>query len=143
MSTFRALVLSSFAALATIAVNPAHAQDATISMNVTSVGFVLGASGGNGVLSYEEKNYPISVGGLSVGFTVGISNAQLSGTVYNLKNLSDIEGTYGGVGAGLAVVGGGSAATLENNKGVKLELSGKEVGLVASIAAGGVTINLK
>lgn len=143
MSVSRAIAFSLIASVATITGTTAFAQDATISMEVTSAGFIIGASGGNGVLSFKGKNYPISVKGLQAGFTLGISKADMKGNVYNLKNLSDIEGTYSGGGAGAAIIGGESAVSLENSKGVKLELSGKQKGLEASISGGGVKIALE
>jgi hypothetical protein len=60
-----------------------------------------------------------------------------------LKGPTSIEGTYGVVGAGGAVVGGAGGVQLQNGNGVILQLSGPKVGAELSAAVGGVTIRLK
>jgi len=54
-----------------------------------------------------------------------------------------IAGTYGAAGAGLAFVGGGQVATLQNQRGVVLTLRGAQVGFQATLGVGGMTIALR
>jgi hypothetical protein len=45
--------------------------------------------------------------------------------------------------AGVAVAGGGKAATLQNSKGVVLRLQGRQVGFEASLSLSGMTISMQ
>ena len=121
----------------------AQAQQPTIEINISKAGFVVGVSGGNGTLFYQGKSYPLSVGGLSLGLTIGLSKAQMIGEVEGLKTLTDIQGTYGRIGASAAAGVGGQNMLLENGKGVRLRLRGRQQGVEASLDAGGLTIKLK
>ncbi len=100
-------------------------------------------SGGKGTLTYKGKSYPLSIKGLRVGATAGIATADLVGDVYNLKNAKDIEGTYSAVQASIAVAAGAKSWTLENQKKVTLNLTGKQVGLEVAFDVGGMKIELK
>ena len=106
------------------------------------VGFIVGAGGGSGTLSYHGKTYRLSVGGVSLG-SLGVASADLVGTASNLHRPSDIAGTYGAAGAGFTFVGGGQVATLQNEKGVVLTLQGRQVGFQASLGLAGMTISLR
>lgn len=115
----------------------------TIDIKKWKAGFILGIGGGGGTLKYQGKSYPIKIGGLRVGAIVGVAHADLTGTVYNMKQLSDIEGTYLAGEAAIAVGGGGKVSVLENNKGVVLKLKGMQVGIEIAIDVGGMSIKLK
>jgi hypothetical protein len=116
---------------------------ATIQLTIFKAGFILGVGGGNGVLTVNGRQYPLTVGGVSLGATIGVSQADLVGTVYNLRDPADIEGAYSGGGAGLAVAGGRSVATISNAKGVVLKLRGRQVGFSFSVNLSGMTISLR
>jgi len=109
---------------------------------VENVGFIVGVGGGSGVLRFRGRTYPLRVDGLGVG-TIGVARADLVGTASNLRAASDIAGTYSAVGAGIAVAGGGRAITLQNSKGVVLNLSGRQAGFSASLGVGGVTVSMR
>ncbi len=123
---------------------PAQAQMACqINLEITKGGFVIGASGGSGTLICDGRRYPLSVGGLSAGLVIGLASVSLVGEVRNLHEISDIEGTYSGVGASVAVGGGGDNVVSANAKGVQLVMRGKQVGLEASLDLSGMNIRLK
>ena len=103
---------------------------------------VVGVGGGTGTLTFNGRKYPLSIGGISLGATIGIASADFVGRVRHLRRASDIAGTYSAVGAGLAAAGGGSVARLRNSRGVELEVSGKQVGFMASIDLSGLRIRL-
>ena len=84
----------------------ADKPDATIDFTGGAVAFIGGVSWGGGTLHYKGKDYPLQVGGLSLG-EVGIKKFDAKGEVYHLTKVSDIEGTYA-AGAGSITV----AATL-------------------------------
>src|SRR5262245_297118 len=113
-----------------------------VRITVQNVGFIVGVGGGSGTLRFRGRNYPLRVDGLGVG-TVGISQADLVGTASNLRNASDIAGTYTAAGAGIAVAGGARAITLQNSKGVVLNLRGRQAGFSASLGVGGVTVSMR
>ena len=119
------------------------AQDAEIEFEVFRAGFIVGVGGGSGILTYKGNGYPLSVGGISLGATIGVSKAELVGNVFNLSRVEDIAGTYTAIG-GSAVLGGGvSAAELQNSKGVTLKVQGKSIGLELSLDLSGLQIKLK
>ena len=114
----------------------------SVRITVQNVGFIVGVGGGSGTLTFRGKTYPLRVDGLGVG-TVGIARADLVGTASNLRTASDIAGTYTAVGAGVAIAGGGRAVTLQNSKGVVLNLQGRQAGFSASLGVGGVTVSMR
>lgn len=116
---------------------------ATIEIKKWKVGFIVGIGGGKGTLHYKGKSYPVSIGGLRVGATVGMAEADLAGNVYNLKKLEDIEGVYTAGQAAISLVGGKKVWMLENAKGVLLKLSGKQTGIELAVDVGGMKISLK
>jgi hypothetical protein len=141
--TRRSLIISS-AALATGAMAPqAEAATGSISLRIVSAGFIFGVTGGSGVLTFGGKQYPLSIGGISAGATIGASGTDLVGTASHLHDPGDIEGIYSAVGAGLSVAGGRSAAQLTNAKGVVLRLKGRQVGFMFSIDLSGMSISLQ
>ena len=121
----------------------AEAATGSVELNIFSAGFVVGAGGGGGVLVFQGRRYPLSVGGISAGATIGASSADLVGTASNLHDARDIEGVYSAIGAGVAVAGGASAAQLSNARGVVLHLHGRQVGFKIGFALSGLTISLK
>jgi lipid-binding SYLF domain-containing protein len=123
--------------------NTALAANGTINLTVYKAGFIVGGSGGEGTLTFEGKKFPVSIGGVSLGATIGASKAELIGEAKNLKQPSDIEGVYTAVKAGVAIAGGGKVAELKNSKGVVLKVKGKEVGLELALDLSGMEIKLK
>ena len=115
---------------------------ATIKLSGGSAAAGLGVNWGGGTLTYQGKDYPISVRGLSVG-DVGLSKIEASGNVYNLTNLDDFDGNYTGVGAGAAVAGGAGATTLKNQNGVTVNLVSTTQGVKLTVGGGGVEMKLK
>jgi hypothetical protein len=67
----------------------------------------------------------------------------LVGTASNVHNPADVAGTYGAAGAGITFVGGGQVATLQNEKGVVLQVRGGQVGFQVSLGLAGMTISLR
>ena len=45
------------------AVSVANADDGTISIRIFKAGFVIGGSAGSGVLTFQGRSYPLSIGG--------------------------------------------------------------------------------
>ncbi len=122
---------------------PVYPQEATIELDIGKITFLVGGSGGFGQLHFNGQSYPLAIGGVNAGATVSFSRADLVGTVYNLNDPRDIEGIYAAGTAGIAAAAGGAAITLTNSKGVTLALSGKQLGLDASLDLSGMRISLQ
>ena len=120
----------------------AKAPDATLQLREGSIAAGIGFSWGGGTLTFRGKRFPVKVNGLSVG-SVGISRATASGSVYNLKSLDDFNGTYTAVGAGAAVAGGGSVATMQNQNGVRINLRATTQGVKFTLGAAGVNLQIQ
>ena len=116
--------------------------DATISLHAGSVAAGIGISWGSGTLKFKGKEYPIDVKGLSVG-DVGASSIEASGKVYHLKSLSDFDGNFTAVGAGLTAAGGGGVATMKNQNGVVVDLVATTRGVKFTLGAAGVDMKVK
>ena len=106
---------------------------------VLKAGFIVGAGGGRGTLTFKGHRYPLKFGGLSVG-TIGIAGVELVGTASNLQTAEDIAGSYTAVGAGVALIGGAKVARMQNARGVVLELHGVQIGLDVSLNLSGMTV---
>ena len=88
------------------------------------------------------ETYRFSVNGLTVG-DVGISTISAVGNVYNLNSPSDLAGNYAAVGAGVTVGGGGGGVSMQNQKGVRIELYTVQQGLQLTIGPQGFNIEMK
>jgi hypothetical protein len=119
-----------------------YAENGTVSMRISKVGFIVGVGGGSGTLNFKGRHYRLSIGGVSAG-TIGVASMHLVGTATNLRTAADIAGSYSAASAGLAVAGGAKVATLQNANGVVLQLQGRQVGFEASAAVSGLTISLR
>jgi hypothetical protein len=140
--TRRGLLVSTAALTVGGLVRPAQAAMGSVYMRIDSAGFIIGASGGHGTLTFRGQSYPLSIGGVSAGLTIGVSVTELVGVAYHLHNASDIQGTYSQFGAGMSVAGGAQVARLSNSRGVTLQLRGKQVGFMFSVDLSGMSISL-
>jgi hypothetical protein len=125
------------------AVSVANADDGTIRIRIFKAGFIIGGSAGEGVLTYQGRSYPLSIGGLSYGFTFGASETHFHGTVSNIHRPSDINGVYAQGGAGAAAIRGAQAVVLTNQNGAVLALSGEQNGLIVSLDLSGLVLSVK
>jgi hypothetical protein len=114
----------------------------SVRFKVAKAGFIVGVGGGSGTLNFRGKTYRLGVSGLSAG-TVGVASAEFVGTASNLQTPQDIAGTYSAVGAGVAAAGGAKAITLQNSKGVVMQLRGRQAGFEATLGVGGVEVTMQ
>ena len=142
-SALRAALVALTAVAGAALPSVASADDGSVSLVIYKAGWIIGGSGGGGVLNFHGRRYPLSTGGLDYGLVFGGSKTVLYGRVSNIYRPSDVAGVYGAAGAGLAVGGGARAIVLTNQKGAVLELSGREVGLLANADLSGLAITLK
>jgi hypothetical protein len=119
--------------------------DALVKLNFKSVGVGIGGSSGDGVLSYQGKDYPLVISGINIA-DLGVSQFQGAGKVYDLKNVADFSGNYAAAQAAFAVRGGQTALSMKNAKGVTIVIvqnEGKESGTRLSLGPSGITLKLK
>jgi hypothetical protein len=143
-SGIRVALVALTVALAGMALSPAaRADSGSISITVLKGGWIIGASGGSGVLYFHGRRYPLSIGGVSFGLVFGGSKTVLHGRVSHIYRPSDVAGVYGAGGAGAALGVGARAIVLTNEKGAVLTLTGHQVGLMANADLSGLAISLR
>jgi hypothetical protein len=142
-SAIRAILIAVTALVGAGVASTAQADSGTVQLTVYKAGWVIGGSGGGGTLTFQGRRYPLSVGGIDYGLVFGGSKTTFTGRVSNIRRPSDVAGVYGAAGAGLAVGGGARAIVLTNQKGAVLELSGRQVGLMANADLSGLAITMK
>jgi len=140
-SVLRALLALAF--LAGAGLSSARADEGFVTLTIWKAGWIIGGSGGGGVLMFHGRAYPLSTGGLDYGLVFGGSRTVLRGRVHNIWRPSDVAGVYAAAGAGLAIGGGARAIVLTNQKGAVLELSGTQVGLMANADLSGLAITMR
>jgi hypothetical protein len=140
-SVFRIALVAVAAMFGSLAA--AQADSGSIRITIVKAGFVVGGSAGSGVLTFHGRNYPLSIGGLSYGFTFGASETRFRGTVTNIRRPSDINGVYAQAGAGAAAVRGAQAVVLTNQNGAVLSLTGMQAGLIVSLDLSGLALSLR
>jgi hypothetical protein len=144
------VVLRARALLATIVLagawsltlSPAQADGGRIRFTVVKAGLVIGGSGGSGTLSFKGRQYRLSIGGLSYGFTFGASQTDFRGTVSNIRRPQDVEGVYAAGSAGAALGRGAQVIILTNQNGAVLTVSGQSVGAIISADLNGLVLSL-
>ena len=136
------LLLAGSIVLGSTMARSAEEPDATVKMSGTSIAAGVGFSWGSGVLTYKGKEYRFSISGLSAG-DIGVSTAELSGQVFNLKRIEDFNGNYTSFAAGVTVAGGGGGATMKNQNGVIINVVATTQGLNFKFGVDGMKIDLK
>ncbi len=131
------------ALIAFAGLSSARADEGTVSLVIYKGGWIIGGSGGSGVLHFRGRSYGLSTGGIDYGLVFGGSKTILRGRVSNIYSPSDVAGVYGAAGAGLALGHGARAIVLTNQKGAVLELSGYQTGLMANADLSGLAITLR
>jgi hypothetical protein len=140
--TVAVVVWISFALVGVLPAAARNVPTGTIELSGGSVAAGVGYTWGQGTLIFDGKKYPLKVDGISI-LQVGVSDYTATGTVYNLKQVSDINGVYTAFSAGAAVAGGASVTAMKNSRGVVIQMVATHEGLNLSLGAKGVTIALK
>jgi len=141
--SFAILLAGAVLALVTIPHGSANAMTCKVSIDLIKGGFIVGLAGGSGTMTCGDKTYQLQLGGIKAGLVIGGSITKLTGEVRNLNKVQDVEGTYAGAGAGVAVVGGLKGIVVTNGKGVQMALAGPQVGLMADLDLSGTVVRLK
>src|SRR5215813_4638975 len=100
------------AALASTAISgEARKPSGRVTMESRSIAAGVGVTWGDGKLTFNGKDYPFTINGLSV-VDWGISRASAAGDVYNLTDVSKFSGTYLAAEAGFTLAGGVGGITM-------------------------------
>jgi hypothetical protein len=121
---------------------PPEKPSGKVSLTLGQAGFLIGASGGNGTLTFHGKTYAFELGGMGIG-EFGGSKAVCDGDVYNLTKLEDFPGAYVQLKSGYTGMGGKGSIWLKNSNGVEIELRSRTTGLELTAEAEGVAIKFK
>jgi len=125
---------------------PAFAGDGPVNGHLhltgVSVAFLAGVSWGHGRLDFNGHSYRVKVRGLKVG-SIGAASFNASGDVFHLRHARDIDGTYGTASASATAGVGAGAITMHNAKGVVINMTMDTAGLQATLAPGGLEIELE
>ena len=127
-------VLVALIALLSVGLQSAHADIGGITLVVYKGGWFIGGSAGHGTLNFHGRSYRLLFGG---------SRTVLWGRVSNIWRPSDVAGVYGAAGAGLALGVGVRGIVLVNQKGAVLQLSGRQIGLMANADLSGLAIMMR
>lgn len=114
----------------------------TVSINETQFALIIGGSTGGGVLTYEGKQYPFKISGMSLGANVGVSKLSASGEVYDLSNISKFPGTFTKLESSITLGGGIGGTVLRNENGVIMRLTSTSQGLQLNLSSSGVAVKL-
>lgn len=123
----------------------AQTPDGTVKITARSVSPGIGLSWGDGVLTYQGRDYPFifNAKGLFRDVDPNITAAELSSQAFNLKNPQFFNGTYDKIEADAQDTGGGSRATIKNLNGVVIHLASSVEGHKFVLNRDGMTIELK
>jgi hypothetical protein len=123
----------------------AQVPDGTVKITTRSVSPGIGLSWGDGLLTYKGQDYPFTfqAKGLFRDVDPGITAAELSGQVFNLKRVAVFNGTFHKVEADTSDAGDGSRATMKNLNGVIVNLVSTVEGRKFILGRDGMTIELK
>jgi hypothetical protein len=142
----RWFVSVALAAMVALLAGPALADDkkpdATLRLSEGTVAAGVGWTWGHGELNFGGKTYKFKVDGLSVA-EVGVTKAEATGTVYNLKSVDDFDGVYAAAGAEGTVGKGAGVSSLRNAKGVVINLKSETKGANIKVAAEGLKLKIE
>ena len=114
----------------------------TVTITATSIAAGIGWSWGSGTLTLlNGTEHRFKISGLDV-VAVGIKQATATGNVYHLKKIEDFEGKYVKAAVGLTVGGGAGATTMQNDKGVVMNLTSVGQGVDIQLAVSGMDVKL-
>ncbi len=113
-----------------------------ITIDEKQINIGIGASWGQGVLTYKGVDYKFKVKGFKAG-AVGIAKVSAVGHVYNMDDLSKFNGTYTAASAAIALGGGVGGQTLGNQNDVYMRLGSTQKGVNINIGLDGITVELQ
>jgi hypothetical protein len=136
-----ALILVAVAVATTTAFAESAAPSGRVSVETTSIAAGIGLSWGDGKLDYRGKEYRFSINGVTL-IDFGISKASAAGEIYNLTDVTKLEGNYVAAEASFAMGGGMGGMSLRNQNGVVMHLHSVSQGARLQLGSSGMSIKL-
>lgn len=135
----------SFLLLAYPSAAPTQMPDGKVKLTRRTVSPGIGVEWGQGVLTYNGRDYPFSyrAGGTFRQVDTEMTTVELSGQVFNLKTVEDFAGRYHKVEAEGPATGGGSRVTMKNQKGVVVNVFSPVEGRKFDLTREGLDVELK
>jgi len=125
----------------TIALAQDQAPDATFRYTGGTAAAGIGVSWGQGILTFQGKEYPFRMRGVDFG-SLGGGKVSATGNVYNLKTVGAFSGTYASASAGAALAGGAAGTAMKNDRDVVIRMKSATEGVQLKLAVEGATIEL-
>ncbi len=145
MKTLKQAIMAA-ALVAAMAINAAAAESpkpsGTVTIESRSIAAGIGVTWGDGKLSFQGKEIPFSIDGLTL-VDFGLSKASATGEVYNLTDISMFDGTYAAAEAGFALAGGMGGMVLRNQNGVVIHIHSVSQGAKLQLGTSGLNLKLK
>ena len=121
----------------------AEKPSGSVEIKQYQVAFIGSGALGGGTLRFRGQEHEFTIGGLGIG-GIGVSSIDATGDVFHLEKLADFPGAYGQARAGIVVADKSKGAVwLKNPNGVYIRLSSDRDGVMLSLGADGVYIDLK
>jgi hypothetical protein len=135
----------SFLLLAHTSAASAQVPDGTLKITRRTVSPGIGVEWGQGVLIYKGQDYPFSyrAGGTFREVDTEMTTMELSGQVFNLKKVEDINGRYHKIENEESISGGGSRVTIKNQNGVVVNVVSPIKGRKFDLTREGLDVQLK
>src|SRR2546426_9662886 len=90
------------ALIALVGISSARADEGFVQLTIFKAGWIIGGSGGSGVLNFHGRRYPLSTGGLDYRPGFGGSKTGLRGRLRHIYRPPDGARAYGAARPGLA-----------------------------------------
>ncbi len=140
---YKELLISVLVLACILAAGASRAQEKEpyfITIDDVSQAIGVGPIWGQGVITYGDKTHLFKVKGFEK-FAVGREKLAVKGDVYHLKKLDDMAGKYRKADpAGFTFIKGQKDLVIQNDKGVVINIKGKEHGLKLDLVKDGLTI---
>jgi hypothetical protein len=118
--------------------------DGSVKIESTQFALIIGGATGGGTLTFQGKDYPFKISGLTAGINVGVTKTEAAGFVYDLKDVSKFAGTYTAFSASGTMGAGAGEVYLKNENGVIMKLGATGKGLQLNVgSASGVKVTMK
>ena len=114
----------------------------TVVLDEKEIALIFGGSEGKGVLTFQGKQYPFTVKGLSAGASIGIVKVHAAGNVYQLNKVEDFAGKYTLASAGATAVKGAGKGSYQNTNGVYMSLTQKATGAELELGIGFIDVKM-
>jgi len=137
-----AIIAAVAVALASCASLVVADEPATVNVGGGWIALGIGASWGDGVLTFQGDEYPFALKGLSFG-DFGAAGFTGCGKVRDLQRPEDFNGRYTNVGRSPTLIANGALVTMRNEHGVTIDLAITTPGLKVSLGRSSIEMEIR